>query len=478
MNRQRTLLVVVAVAIGSTAVGYAAAGRVHSPDEEAANAKPPAARPVTAAVERRVLESRVVVRGDVVFDGAIDVSVDLTALSGPPIVTATPVDPGDQIGEGQILAEVAGRPVIVLGGDLPVYRDLAPGMVGPDVAQLEAGLHRIGFDPGPIDDTYDSATGAAVAALYAMLGYPPPNPRPDVAARVDAARAAADAANETVRTATRALDDATAGPTTSERLSADAAVDDAQRALDEASAAGDQHATAAAAEQVAIAKAQRTELLAGPDSTHLKSDLADAKAALDRANVELLNASLLAATPLPAAELAFIPSLPRRVDSVAAQRGRPVDGPIARVTGVDLVVRAPIGSADRKLIAEGMPAEVEGGGITTDATLMTLDDDATTGSSTATIALTTPTPETVDSLAGLNVKVTIPIDSTDGAVLAVPLAALTAGGDGRARVEVIDTGGARRLVHVEVGLSADGYAAVRPLDGQTLDEGDPVVVGR
>lgn len=477
MNRKRTLLVVVAVAVGSTAVGYAAASRVHSPDEEEANAAPPPARPVTADVERRELESRVVVRGDVMFDGAIDVGVDTSALDGPPIVTATPLGPGDQIGEGEILAEIAGRPVIVLGGDLPVYRDLAPGAVGPDVAQLEAALGRLGLDPGTIDDNYDSATSAAVAALYSQLGYQPPDPRADVAARVDTARAAAGAADQAVRAATRALGETSEGPTTSERLAADTAVNDAQRELDAATAAEDSNAAAVAAEHLAIARAQRSELLAGPDSSLQQSDLADAEAVLDQASVELWNASLLAATPMPAIELAFIPSLPRRVDAMSAERGHAVDGPIAKVTGIDIIVRAPIGSADRQLIQVGMPVEIEGGGVTTHATLRALDDDPTTGSSTATIALDSPAPDTVEQLKGLNVKVTIPIDTTDGAVLVVPLAALTAGGDGGARVEVVAADGTRRLVEVEVGLAADGFAAVQPLDGASLTEGDAVVVG-
>jgi peptidoglycan hydrolase-like protein with peptidoglycan-binding domain len=478
MNRQRTLLVVVAVAVGSTAIGYAAALRVHAPEDEAARARPPAARPVTAAVERRVIESRVVVRGDVVFDGAIDVSVDISALGGPAIVTGTPVEPGSQIGEGEVLAEIAGRPVIVLGGDLPVYRGLAPGTVGPDVAQLEAALQRLGFQPGEVDDTYDPATGAAVAELYARLGYQPPRPSADATDRLEVARTAADAAGEAVQEATRALDQAMEGPSESERLAADAAVNEAQRTLDEATAAGDPNATATAAAQVEIAEARRDELLAAPDTTGLQSDLADAEAALDRANVELLSAWGLAATPMPAAELAFIPALPRRVDAVAAERGKPVDGPIAGVTGIDVIVRAPIGSADRTLLSEGMAVEIEGGGIAASAVLAVLDDDPTTGSSTATITLDAPPPETVATLTGLNVKVTIPIATTDGAVLAVPLAALTAGGDGRARVEVVQADGTPRQVGVEVGLAADGYAAVRPVGGESLAEGDPVVVGR
>jgi hypothetical protein len=57
----------------------------------------------------------------------------------------------------------------------------------------------------------------------------------------------------------------------------------------------------------------------------------------------------------------------------------------------------------------------------------------------------------------------------------VPLAALTAGPGGESRVEV-QRNGEMVLVEVEVGLTADGYAEVEPVDGE-LAEGDLVVVG-
>jgi peptidoglycan hydrolase-like protein with peptidoglycan-binding domain len=52
---------------------------------------------------------------------------------------------------------------------------MAPGTVGTDVQQLEAGLLRYGFDPGPIDGVYDQQTEAAVA-WYQSAGYSPFGP--------------------------------------------------------------------------------------------------------------------------------------------------------------------------------------------------------------------------------------------------------------------------------------------------------------
>ena len=86
-------------------------------------------------------------------------------------------------------------------------------------------------------------------------------------------------------------------------------------------------------------------------------------------------------------------------------------------------------------------------------------------------------PEQVERLKGENVRVTIPVQSTAGEVLAVPLAALSAGPGGEARVEVQRSDGDVERVEVEVGLSAGGFAEVRTPDN-SLKEGDQVVVGQ
>ncbi|HZI36861.1 MAG TPA: hypothetical protein VFF24_01045, partial [Acidimicrobiia bacterium] len=75
-----------------------------------------------------------------------------------------------------------------------------------------------------------------------------------------------------------------------------------------------------------------------------------------------------------------------------------------------------------------------------------------------------------------NVRVTIPVSSTGGAVLAVPAAALSATADGSTIVQVEEDDGALRTVTVEPGLAAGGLVEVTPVEGQ-LAEGDLVVVG-
>ena len=72
-------------------------------------------------------------------------------------------------------------------------------------------------------------------------------------------------------------------------------------------------------------------------------------------------------------------------------------------------------------------------------------------------------------------KLTIAVKSTNGAVLAVPVSALSIGGDG-GRASRSGTAARIDLVPVDPGLAAEGLAEVRPTRGG-LRPGDLVVVG-
>lgn len=84
--------------------------------------------------------------------------------------------------------------------------------------------------------------------------------------------------------------------------------------------------------------------------------------------------------------------------------------------------------------------------------------------------------EIPEEIVGHNVRVTIPVSSTGGEVLAVPAAALSATADGSSIVQVEESDGTLRTVTVEAGLAAEGLVEVEPTDG-ALAEGDLVVVG-
>jgi hypothetical protein len=550
---------VVAVALGSIVLGFGAGAQVVSPADRAARAEAPAASPVTAPVERRSLQSQVVTRGDTSFAGALGVRVETGDLETPPVVTGAVPIAGASITQKDVVIEVAGRPVLALGGSLPTYRTLRPGSSGPDVRQLEDALVRLGLDPGTADTTYDQATGEAVAELYEQIGYEAPESTvpPD---ELSAAQTALATAEAQVTSAQSALELAQVGPPQSEILAAQAEVNAAAQAHHQAHVAGDAAGQAAAADQLAVAQAALAELQAPPETGEAQAALAAAEAERAGAAGTLFLLESESGTPLPASEVVFLPDLPRRVDEVSVTRGEVIDGPVMTVSGAELIVTARIGVDDRQLLSEDMPALIEHAGLRIEATVTSIgrgsttaagagaadsagavsggpepatggesdvgDDDAggddggersggsdgesggeSGGSSgepggsgdagggsgsegggfDVVIAPGPLTAEQIDLLRDANVKVTIPVESTDGEVLVVPLAALTAGPGGQSRVELVgpddlddpDAGGSATLVPVDVGLSAEGFAEIRPRgEGVAVEEGDLVVVGR
>jgi hypothetical protein len=80
---------------------------------------------------------------------------------------------GQAIRPGGTLFMVDGRPVVLMDGSTPAFRELAPGVAGGrDVLQLNRNLAALGYDPAPleIDDEWQAATTAGVDALQAGLG--------------------------------------------------------------------------------------------------------------------------------------------------------------------------------------------------------------------------------------------------------------------------------------------------------------------
>jgi peptidoglycan hydrolase-like protein with peptidoglycan-binding domain len=182
---------------------------------------------------------------------------------------------------------------------------------------------------------------------------------------------------------------------------------------------------------------------------------------------------------IPAGELLFFPLLPVRVDEAKLAVGEEATGAVMTVTSSRLVVESALSATDAKLVKEG------------DAVAIRATDSGVEATGTVTHMATTPgtngvdpqryflevTPTGLDvSLNGASVVQTISVQTTEGEVLAVPVAALSMASDGTTRVQVKAADGPARYVRVEPGLSAKGLVAVNPVDGE-LGPGDLVVVG-
>jgi multidrug efflux pump subunit AcrA (membrane-fusion protein) len=176
MRRHTTLGIGLAAVVVASSAAWFAGRQIQSPAEIAARTAPPKASLIAVPVEQRTLSSEVVVRGTVRFGAPQSVSLPTSPLKTSKSIVSTAPVKGAELTDGAVAFTVSGRPVFVMEGAQPAYRDMGPGTVGTDVQQLEAGLLRYGFDPGPIDGVYDQQTQAAVAAWYQSAGYSPFGP--------------------------------------------------------------------------------------------------------------------------------------------------------------------------------------------------------------------------------------------------------------------------------------------------------------
>lgn len=471
-------LAVMVVAAGGT---WAVAAQVmRTPAQVAAEAEPPEPGPVTAPVERRAITSEVVTRATVVYDEPTAISVTgQPDVDGDAVVTRVPEE-GDEVTEGEAVAEVSGRPLLVLEGALPAYRDLRPGASGDDVAQLQAGLDRLGHYSGDIDGRYGPATEAAVEAWYGDVGFEAPGLTDQQRQRLEAAEDARDNAAQQLDQAQRALRQARQGPSEAEILQAEQAVMEARQRVEETppGTAGDEQAN----QQLAIARAQLERLRTGPDPAAEREAVARARSGLEEATAELEEVRAETGTWVPAAELAFLDEMPRRVESVEVGLGDEASGELLTVTQGEVVIESDVDDEDAELIDEGETVDiVPDEGDPLQGTVAEVGGGDGEGEGTR-LVVAPADGANAQQLIDASVRLDVPVDRTEGEVLAVPLAALSVAADGDSRVQVVgeaaDGGGQPVTEHVTVqpGLTAEGMAAVEPVGGE-LAEGDRVVVG-
>ena len=491
MSRKRnlTLFIVLALVVLVAAGSWIAGSNIMTPAEAAARTAPPAPAPILVPIEARVLTSDIVTRGTARYGRPQSISIVPSALKpGAGIITTLPVR-NTQLNEGNVMLTASGRPVFILQGEIPAYRDLVPGISGDDVRQLENALKRLGFDPGPVDGTFDEQTSAAVTDWYASAGWEPFGPTPDQLAHiraleqelavginnrsaayaaaaaaplaVEAARANADSANQAaaadVADKARLRDWAT----DEDRVKANADLEVARAAATATRLAGEVAVQAAVDAQKA---AEREAKLAADSVVRLAADLEIARR---KAGVQV-----------PADEIVFIPAVPVRVEQVNVVVGEAPSGPVMTVTNYQLAIDSSLALDEAPLVKPGMPVAIDEPDLGIKATGVVgrvADTPGAFGVDGFHIYLEILVDETPVALEGFSLRLTIPVKSTGGMVTVVPVSALSLAADGTSRVQV-DHNGSLEFITVEPGLSADGFVEVTPVDG-TLAPGQLVVIG-
>ncbi len=502
MSRRILLVVTLLVVVAAAAVGWVAGSRIKSPAQIAAETEPPEASLITVEVARMVIANDVVTRGTVRFDEPEAVMTPQLAVPElAPVVTWVPAI-GEELEEGSLLFELAGRPTFALQGDLPLFRTVRPGDRGEDIAQLQTALAGLGHDPGVVDGIYGPDTAGALRGFYAASGYEPIGPDDALLDQVevneeivDGARQAYNAVkahNAAVETAQRAVTTAAADfaaaeenlelaqerlqlalegthpdtglpPTTDEIAVLEAAVSDAEGAV----------ATTAEALQVAQGEAAAI----GPTQ-----DIGPERKALNKALEDLAEVKSQLGPIVPDGEFLFFKVFPIRVDSVAVQRGDVAGGELMQVSGSRLAIDSQVSIDEGELIEEGdrVVIELSRLSIELEGTIsVKASTPGTNGVAFDEIYVEILPDEVRAELNNTNVKITIPVAtrSSGGEVLAVPAAALSATGSGDTIVTVENPDGSTRDVAVIPGLSAPGgMVEISVVDGE-LAEGDRVVVG-
>lgn len=169
----RTVIILIVAAAGLVFGGVLLGGYFETP-EEASLRQSPETVPISDPLRREVLEQTLTLRG--MLAPAERAAPRFAPAVQGRIITAVGVEPGVELKSGQVLLEVEGRPVIVLTGEFPAWRDFTSSMKGPDVSQLQSALAELGLytEEDQVPGTVGQRTLNAVFALYQSIGYEAP----------------------------------------------------------------------------------------------------------------------------------------------------------------------------------------------------------------------------------------------------------------------------------------------------------------
>ncbi|MFJ7776423.1 peptidoglycan-binding protein [Streptomyces yangpuensis] len=175
-HRSRRALVIAAAVVvlfGSSGSVWWIASQARTPEQRAANAAAPPPSRITGKVSDQQLVEKMELTGKVETASRTTIAGVQPQGTSRAVVTGLPAAMGKTLKAGAVVAEVSGRPVLLLPGRFPAYRDLKAGDKGPDVQQLQRALQPLYGTA--VNGTYGPATVEAVRKLYAAAGYEAPS---------------------------------------------------------------------------------------------------------------------------------------------------------------------------------------------------------------------------------------------------------------------------------------------------------------
>lgn len=172
MRRKLVPLLMIALTAAAAGAGWLLGRQLNNRRDVAAVTAAPSASLISVPVTQGRVEKRIALRATLRSSFVVELRTDLPDLGFLPAISYV-VPPGRTLREGEVLYAVAGNPVLLLKGDLPMLRDVTLGSKGEDILQLQRSLKRLRLDPGPITGVYHRATAIAVARLIRARGYNP-----------------------------------------------------------------------------------------------------------------------------------------------------------------------------------------------------------------------------------------------------------------------------------------------------------------
>ncbi|MFG1886299.1 peptidoglycan-binding protein [Micromonospora sp. NPDC049051] len=155
---RRAALVALAVAV----VGGAATTAIGLGGNTGSSGQHPAPANTTTLI-RKTLVDQTVVTGRISYGNPTPV---ISQASGT--VTWLPT-PGAMVSRGEALLRIDDRPLVLLYGALPMYRQLTIGTRGEDVKQFTQNLNALGYTGFTVDTEFTAATARAVKRWQAAL---------------------------------------------------------------------------------------------------------------------------------------------------------------------------------------------------------------------------------------------------------------------------------------------------------------------
>src|SRR2546423_3690483 len=151
---------------------------------------------------------------------------------------------------------------------------------------------------------------------------------------------------------------------------------------------------------------------------------------------------------VPANEVLFFRTLPLRVDDTKVDRGADATKEVMVVTTSRLAVDGAVSIPDARLVHVGDKVDIADTklGLKATGTVTKLASKPGTDGVGAQQVYVEVVPENApDQLTGASVSLSISVKSTNGQVLAVPVAAVTVDGSGASRVRVVGADGVGRV---------------------------------